>query len=122
MSPWTDLTSSGASYRDNADVDPSMTVFRLQRFATVYTASKADPLCSPLFGDLSGLPESLLFVGGDEIMRDDAAVLHEKLLSAGCKSTLTIAPEMWHAYVLYGFKERQGDMDAICDFIRGIVK
>lgn len=55
-------------------------------------------------------------------MRDDAAVMHEKLLAAGCKSTLTIAPEMWHAYVFYGFKERRADMDAICDFVRRIVK
>ena len=55
-------------------------------------------------------------------MRDDAVTLHEKLTAAGCKSTLTIAPEMWHAYVLYGFKERRPDMVAICDFIRGIVK
>ena len=122
MSPWTDLTSSGASYRENADVDPSMSVFRLHRFATLYTDKPEDPLCSPLFGDLSGLPESLLFVGGDEIMRDDAAVLHQRLLDAGCKSTLTIAPEMWHAYVLYGFKERQADTDTICEFIRSIVK
>ncbi len=122
MSPWTDLTSSGESYRLNADIDPSMTTYRLQRFANVYTDTPAHPLCSPIFGDLSGLPESLLFVGGDEIMRDDAVTLHEKLTAAGCKSTLTIAPEMWHAYVLYGFKERRPDMVAICDFIRGIVK
>lgn len=61
-------------------------------------------------------------MGGDEIMRDDAVMLHEKLVAAGCRSTLTIAPEMWHAYVLYGFKERQVDMDTICDFIRSIVK
>ena len=122
MSPWTDLTSSGASYRENAEIDPSMTTFRLQRFANVYTETPADPLCSPIFGDLSGLPESLLFVGGDEIMRDDAVTLHEKLVAAGCVSTLTIAPEMWHAYVLYGFKERRADMDAICDFIWSIVR
>ena len=122
MSPWTDLTLSGDSYRTNAEADPSMTVFRLRRFASLYTDRPEDPLCSPLFGDLSGLPESLLFVGGDEIMRDDAAVMHEKLLAAGCKSTLTTAPEMWHAYVFYGFKERRADMDAICDFVRRIVK
>ena len=122
MSPWTDLTASGASYKYNAKIDPSMTAFRLERFAMVYTDTPADPLCSPLFGDLSGLPDSLLFVGADEIMRDDAVSLHEKLLAAGCRSSLTIAPEMWHAYVLYGFKERQADMDAICDFVRCIVR
>jgi len=120
MSPWTDLTGSGASYAENAGVDPSMTAGKLKRFAFCYTQEPENPLASPLFGDLSFLPESLLFVGGDEVMRDDAAAMHKKLLEAGCKSTLTVAPDMWHAYVLYGIQERRCDMDAISEFIRRI--
>ena len=120
MSPWTDLTSSGASYSENVDVDPSMTPEKLARFAFCYTREPENPLCSPLFGDLAGLPESLIFVGGDEVMRDDAVQMHQRLLASGCKSTLTVAPEMWHAYVLYGIKERHSDVDDICAFIRRV--
>ena len=125
MSPWTDLTSSGASYRENQHIDPSMTLAHLGRFASYYSPDQSawtDPFISPLFGDLSGLPESLVFVGGDEIMRDDAVMLYEKLTAAGCKSRLTVAPEMWHAYPLYCRKERQEDLDEICAFIRRITK
>ncbi len=117
ISPWTDLTSSGATYESNAEADPTMTKKRLQFFADLYTDHKEDPLVSPLFADLSGMPPSLIFVGGDEIMRDDARLLHEKLLSQGCDSEFVIAPRLWHAYILYQLKERQRDFDAINHFI-----
>lgn len=117
ISPWTDLTASGPSYVENEEIDPSITKTRLQRYAACYSTDLENPLVSPLFADLTGLPESLIFVGGAEIMLDDARLLYEKLLAAGCQSALTIAPDLWHGYILYGFKERQEDMDRICRFI-----
>ena len=116
ISPWTDLTASGPSYVENKDVDPSMTLPRLQRYAACYSSDLRNSLVSPLFGDLTGLPESLIFVGGDEIMLSDAVLLRDALERAGCRSSLTVAPDLWHGYVLYGLKERRMDMDAICDF------
>lgn len=99
-----------------------MSLRRLRFFASCYTDEPENPLVSPLFGDLLDFPESLIFVGGDEIMRDDAVKLYEKLLASGCKSSLTVAPDMWHAYVLYGMKDRRSDMDAIGRFIRRIAQ
>ena len=55
-----------------------MTKELLEFYAGCYTDDARDPLCSPLFGDLEGLPPSLLFVGGDEVMLDDTRRLHEK--------------------------------------------
>lgn len=118
ISPWTDLTGSGDSYRENREKDPSMTPELLQFYAGCYTQDPTDPLCSPLFGDLTGLPPSLLFVGGDEVMLDDTRALHEKLLAAGCRSRLHIAPERWHAYVLYCLNENmEQDFEAINHFL-----
>ena len=105
ISPWTDLTGSGKSYEENREVDPSMSPELLQFYAKCYTDDPADPLCSPLFGDLTGFPPSLLFVGGDEVMLDDPRMLHEKLMKSGCRSKLIVAPERWHAYVLYCLSE-----------------
>lgn len=117
ISPWTDLTASGTSYDANKDTDPSMTVDLLDFYAACYTADRKDPLVSPLFGDLTGMPPSLLFVGGDEIMLDDTLQLHEKLIRCGCYSQLTVAPERWHGYVLYGLKENAEDMQTINTFL-----
>ncbi len=105
ISPWTDLTGSGKSYEENREVDPSMSPELLQFYAKCYTDDPADPLCSPLFGDFTGFPPSLLFVGGDEVMLDDTRMLHQKLVKSGCRSKLIVAPERWHAYVLYCLSE-----------------
>ncbi len=139
ISPWTDLTMSGASYQANLKKDPSMTRERLKYYADcyLYGAVKNDknlypktneneedlklkrrPLVSPLFADLERMPPSLIFVGGDEIMLDDATGIHEKLIAAGCRSELVVTPDMWHGYVLYGLKENERDFDRIRKFIR----
>lgn len=117
ISPWTDLTASGESYESNRDNDPSMTLQQLRFFAQCYASDWEDPLVSPLFGDLTGMPPSLIFVGDDEIMRSDATLLHQRLLDAKCLSQLVVAPERWHGYVLYSLEENAQDTDTINQFL-----
>lgn len=135
ISPWTDLTMSGRSFKTNKSVDPSMTRDRLKYYADCYVHGvttgigdsekdlkmKTNPLVSPLFGELSGMPQSLIFVGGDEIMLDDARLMHEKLTDANCRSQLIVANKMWHAYLLYGLKERASDFDRINNFLKEVL-
>ena len=118
ISPWVDLTGSGASYETNRDNDPSLTQELLEFYAKCYTQDPTNPLCSPVRGDLTGLPPSLLFAGGDEILLDDARTLHDRLKAAGCRSKLLIAPGRWHAYVLYCLQENmEQDMEEINCFL-----
>ena len=118
ISPWVDLTGSGASYETNRDNDPSLTQELLEFYAKCYTQDPTAPLCSPVRGDLTGLPPSLLFAGGDEILLDDARTLHDRLKAAGCRSKLIIAPGRWHAYVLYCLQENmEQDMEEINRFL-----
>ncbi|HHT54398.1 MAG TPA: alpha/beta hydrolase fold domain-containing protein [Clostridiales bacterium] len=138
ISPWTDLTLSGKSYITNQKTDPSMSVERLEFFADCYTGrrydlvegiekpwpaptDKNDPYVSPLLGNLRGLPPSLIFAGGDEIMLDDAALMHKRLLLAGVASRLIVTPHMWHAYVLFCFEEHKSDFDEINNFIKSVL-
>ena len=118
ISPWVDLTGSGASYETNRDSDPSLTQELLEFYAKCYTQDPTDPLCSPVRGDLTGLPPSLLSAGGDEILLDDARTLHDRLKAASCRSKLIIAPGRWHAYVLYCLQENmEQDMEEINRFL-----
>ena len=118
ISPWVDLTGSGASYETNRDNDPSLTQELLEFYAKCYTQDPTEPLCSPVRGDLTGLPPSLLFAGGDEILLDDARTLHDRLKAAGCRSKIIIAPGRWHAYVLYCLQENmEQDMEEINRFL-----
>lgn len=117
VSPWTDLSGSGDSYEANKENDPTMTRELLDFYADSYTADRQDPLVSPLFGDLRGMPTSLIFVGGDEIMLSDAQSLHEKLLAGGGRSQLVVKPQRWHGYLLYGLAEDAEDFDLLNRFL-----
>ncbi len=132
ISPWTDLTLSGHTFETNRDADPSMTWERLKYFADCYIHGKTDgiddaetdrrlktnPLVSPLFGDLAGLPPTLFFVGGDEIMLDDTRMMEEALQKVGCETQTIIKKGMWHGYVLYCLKENEDDFDRISAFLQ----
>lgn len=121
ISPWVDLTASGESYVTNKDADPSLTEELLRFYAKCYADDVRAPEVSPLFAELDGLPPSLIFVGGDEILLDDSKRMHEKLLQSGCKSQLVIAPERWHAYVLYMLSENMSDFDTINQFLSRVM-
>ena len=117
VSPWIDLTNSGESYETNKDNDPSIIKEILDYFSSVYTKFAEDPFVSPLFGDLTGMPPSLIFVGGDEILLSDSQRLHGKLLGGGCHSQLVIRPERWHGYLLYCLKEDREDFVSLNRFL-----
>ena len=117
LSPWTDLTASGQSYKDNIEKDPTMSIELLDFFANSYTQDRTNPYVSPLFADLTGFPPSLIFVGGDEIMLDDARKMHEKLLENGVQSKLVVTKDRWHGYLLYDLEEDEKDFSLINTFL-----
>jgi epsilon-lactone hydrolase len=103
ISPWTDLALTGRSLRTNAKADPMMDVRNLPTFAAHYLgdADPRHPYASPLYGNPAGLPPVLIQVGSDEILRDDAVRMAERLRSAGGDVKLEEWPRMphvWHHY------------------------
>ena len=117
VSPWVDLTASGESYQTKKEVDVSLSAELLDAYTKNYAADPKDPYVSPLFGELSQLPPSLIFVGEDEILLSDSQRLHEKLLAADCRSHLIVTPQRWHGYLLYGLEEDRKDWSAISRFL-----
>ena len=117
VSPWTDLSCSGPSYEEKRDVDPIMTMKMLRYYAQSYADDHQNPLVSPLFADLTGMPPSLIFVGSDEIMLSDAQNMHEKLLSCGCDSQLVVAKDRWHGYLFYRMDENKDDISLMNRFL-----
>lgn len=103
ISPWTDLALTGESLRSNAAADPMMDVSMLPSIADGYLAgaNSRNPYASPLYGDASGLPPTLIQVGSDEILRDDAVRMASRLKAAGCNVEIEIWPRMPHAWHLY---------------------
>lgn len=118
ISPWSDLTFGGASYRANAKKDPSLSEKALRRYAAAYAkGQEREPLVSPVFGDLSGLPPALLLAGGDELLLSDAQILAARLKDCGCRCDLYVEEGLWHVYVLYGIPEARDALTKIACFL-----
>ena len=103
ISPWSDLSCTNASYHTRAAADPMIAPADVSYLANNYLqgADAKSPLASPNRADLSGLPPLLIQVGRDEVLLDDAIVLHEAARSVGVDSTLEIWDDMihvWHAF------------------------
>jgi len=103
LSPWADLTLAGASLRSNADADPMLDPDNMPGLVRNYCAGAEphDPYSSPIYGDPAGLPPTLIQVGSDEILRDDAVRMAEKMRAAGCAIELEVwekMPHVWHLY------------------------
>lgn len=104
VSPWTDLTLSGESLDLNDGTDPLLHRPYLAELAAAYmpdARQRADPLVSPLFADLRGLPPTLIQVGTDETLIDDSTRLAQAAGHAGAAVTLQTWPHMIHAFPLW---------------------
>jgi monoterpene epsilon-lactone hydrolase len=101
ISPWTDLTVSGAT-ADTAD-DPVVSGPALRMMAHTYLAgaSPRTPTASPLFADLSGLPPLLLQVGTREALLDDTRRLALRARAAGVDTTLIEHPGVVHMWIVF---------------------
>ena len=96
------LALSGSSLRINAESDQMLIAEDVPRFAAAYLAGTdaRHPYASPLYADVHGLAPTLIQAGGDEILRDDAVRMAEKMRAAGCDVELQVWPAMPHTWQL----------------------
>lgn len=125
ISPWTDLTCSGASYttKNKYSLAPlnSWTVFSKHYVAN---NEPTNPLISPLFGDLEGLPPIYINAGTDDELYDDGEQFYLKAKQQGVPVKFKSGESMVHCYPLFSpiFKEATEAMDEICEFIEDTFK
>ena len=104
LSPWTDLTMSGATLQTKDTVDPLIHKAYLGELADAYAPApidRRDPLISPLFADFTGFPPALIQVGSAETLLADATRLAEAVGAADVGVTLEIWPHMIHAWPVW---------------------
>lgn len=120
ISPWTDLTCSGDSYKtsNKKSLAPTNSWFV---FSKHYHGNNdpANPLISPLFGNLEGLPPIHINSGTDDELYSDGEQFYRKALAGGVEISFTAGKGMVHCYPLFSpaFKEAKEAMDEICHFI-----
>ncbi|WP_167619511.1 alpha/beta hydrolase [Maribellus sediminis] len=121
ISPWTDLSCSGESYRTKNKVSlaplNSWTVF-----SGFYAAGNdlTDPYISPLFGELKGLPPLFINAGNADELFDDSRRFYEKAKQAEVDFTFHEGEDMIHCYPLLAplFPEATKAMNEITGFIK----
>ena len=122
ISPWTDLALTGESLRSKAEADPMITNDGITRVRDAYVgdADPNDPLVSPIYANLSGLPPLLIQVGENEVLLDDSTRLAERAEAAGVDVTLEVWPEMIHVWHFFAamLPEGQQAIDRIGEWVR----
>ena len=104
ISPWADLTQSGASYTTKADTDPMISKARLDANALAYLGGLDghDPLASPVFGDFEGVAPVLIQTGSEETLLSDSLTMADVLAHARVDVRLEVWPEMIHVFHAWG--------------------
>jgi epsilon-lactone hydrolase len=103
FSPWTDLAATGSSLRDNNAADALLYGAWVARMARHYLGATAatNPLASPVYADLSGLPPLLIQVGGSEVLLDDSRRVAARASQSGGEARLQIWPGVPHGWQIF---------------------
>jgi len=121
ISPVTDLALTGESYETRAEADPYFTKSQAAGLVASYLghADPKDPLASPLYGDLSGLPPIRVHVGDDEVLLDDSRRYVERAVAAGVDAELDVWMGMPHGFVtgVGQFEAARQSLNAIGAFL-----
>ena len=121
FSPITDLALTGESYDTRANADPFFTKSQAAGFIRSYLGESdpRNPLASPLYADLSGLPPIRVHVGDDEVLLDDSRRYVERAVAAGVNAKLDVWMGMPHGFVtnVGGFNAARQALMACGEFL-----
>ncbi|MEG1256530.1 alpha/beta hydrolase [Clostridium sp.] len=127
MSPWNDLTNSGASYKDNYEIDP---LFGHSTNNMLYNSTyigENDPHCpyiSPVYGEFHGFPPMLMQVGTHEVILSDTLTVAQKAKEQDVEVKLSVYEGMFHVFQVAGdlIPESKEAWNEVGDFIDKIFK
>jgi acetyl esterase/lipase len=124
LSPFLDMTASGESAKTRVDLDPWFDPAHMAIVIQHYCPYEdvENPLLSPVFANVAGLPRTLIQVGDHEILLSDSTRLADKMRAAGVDVELQVFPELWHVFQLFVGKmpESKAAIAKIGEFVRGL--
>jgi acetyl esterase/lipase len=105
LSPWVDAALENPAINLNKHEDAFMTVERLANAAREYvgSANAKDPLISPTFGTLEGLPPMLIQMGTADLLLWDCRKFYMKCLDAGNDVKYDEYPGAFHDFMMLPF-------------------
>jgi epsilon-lactone hydrolase len=118
LSPAVDFTERSSQNKDHKD--PLLPPRAVKLYTKSYLGNNDahNPLISPVYGNLSGLPPLLVHVGEDEILCESAMRLAERAKADGVDVRLEIYPRMWHVWQLFlSIPQATQSLDDIAQFL-----
>jgi salicylate hydroxylase len=119
VAPFTDLTVSGPSVRAFNGDDPAANRDLLKFMGASYFQGHepTDPLVSPLYGDLTGLPPLFVTASQGEVLLSDTTRLAERATKAGVDVTTRLVEDSVHVYTIFPFlPETQSTMAEVANW------
>ena len=103
--PWVDLGMSNPEVDDYAARDPMLTRSTLEEWGRWWSGARAlsDPLVSPLYADLRGLPPTDIFLGEDDMLTPDGLALAQAMERAGVEVQQDVTPRAFHDFMAVTF-------------------
>lgn len=100
ISPWVDVLGGDDALQG---YDTFLNAEVLRKVGADWAGEMAprDPMISPLYGDMQGLPPTDLFTGTWEIFYTDIVKTFDKMKAAGVDARLHVAEKMGHVYPLW---------------------
>lgn len=124
MSPGVDMLFQGHSVITNRGKD-WVTQKRLLNLRKVYLKghNPIQPLASPLYADLHGLPPLMIQVGSHELLLDDIIKFHKKAVDSDLEVTFELWKDMFHCFQIFSsyIEEGQNAIDSAGAYIRKIL-
>jgi len=111
LSPYADLTLSGHSMTGKTTADPAFRpeAFRVRVKDYAGAVDPADPMISPVFASLRGLPPLLIQAGSNELLLDDAVRLAARAAADDIPVTLEVTPGVPHLFQAFAAMLGEGD-------------
>lgn len=119
ISPGLDMSLANPAIHDAARIDPWLGIPGGLEAIRLYAPNmeSADWRVSPLYGDLSVLPKTLVLSGTRDILSPDALVFAEKAGAAGADIALVLEEGMFHVWPLIDMPEARRARDRIVAFL-----
>ncbi|CDX12580.1 Esterase [Mesorhizobium sp. ORS 3324] len=121
ISPGLDMSLSNPEVFEAERNDPWLGISGGLEAIRLYSAGidRADWHISPLYGDLSVLPKTLLLTGSRDLLSPDNLIFAERARLAGVEVDVVYEEGMFHVWPLIEMPEARRARDSIVDFLTG---
>ena len=77
----------------------------------------SDPCLSPLFGDFTDFPPTLIQAGTNEILLSDSVRLRDRLIQAAVPCRLEVWSDLWHVFQMFPSKKAAAALQSVARFL-----